>query len=71
MDAQHQLTQPTAPASAAGKRKGRRPGAPGSTLGLFLYLPLDLIGFLVFTFLPTIAAFGFSITNLTLQNVGT
>jgi multiple sugar transport system permease protein len=63
------MTQPQAPATAAGKRKGS-PLARREALWGYLFISPWIIGFLVFTLLPTIATFGFSLTNLTLQNVG-
>jgi ABC-type sugar transport system permease subunit len=70
MDATAPMTQQTVPAAATGKRKGS-PLARREALWGFLFISPWIIGFLVFTLLPTIATLGFSLTNLTLENVGT
>lgn len=61
------LTQPAAPVSAGRRRSS--PLARREALWGFLFISPWVIGFLVFTLLPTLATLGFSFTNLTLENV--
>ena len=63
------MTQRSAPVDAgANKRKGS-PLARREALWGFLFISPWIIGFLVFTLLPTLATLGFSFTNMTLENV--
>lgn len=62
------MTQPGAPLpGSAGKRKSS-PLARREAFWGFLFISPWVIGFLVFTLLPTLATLGFSFTNLTLEN---
>lgn len=66
------MTQQPAPVSAAvPKRKGASIAQRREAIWGFLFISPWILGFLIFTLLPTVATLGFSFTNLTLQNVST